>query len=124
MSLRFCVASRTIPFIRRSVFNQSRSRSRKTSLPEVCPGFVERHQGRRAVQSLLNPAEQVQQDRDDGLVVELEEILGLERQEAAGTEHVFIGIEQLAERPRQRVELECFADFQILHVRAELRQRP
>ena len=72
MSLRFCVASNTIPFIRRRVFNQSRSRSRKTVVSQICPRFVERYQRRRAVESFFNPAEQVQEDRDHGFVVELE----------------------------------------------------
>ena len=90
---------------------------------QICPRFVERYQCRRAVESLFNPAEQVQEDRDHGLVVELEQVLRFEGQEPAGSENVFVGIEQLAERTGQRVELECLTNVQILNVGAEFGER-
>ena len=111
-----------------SVHSSQRLQPVAEPLPEdvvsqICPRFVERHQRRRAVQSLFNPAEQVQEDRDHGLVVELEQVLRFEGQEPAGSENVFVGVEQLPERTGQRVELERLTNVQILNVGAEFGER-
>ena len=74
------------------------------------------------VEPLLNAAEQIEKDGDDGFVIQLKEIFRLEGQEIAGTENVLVRIQQLPKRSRKRVELQGLANLQVLYVRAELGQ--
>ena len=113
----------TIPFIRRRVFSQSRKPFTENGMPQISPSFIQRHQCWRAVQPLLNPAEQIEQHRNHCLVIELQQALGFKREEPAITEQVFVGIQQMAQRTGQRIELEGFPDFQILNVGAEFGKR-
>src|SRR5690349_19092396 len=51
------------------------------AVTEVDPRLIQENQGGRTVEALLDLAEEVQQNWQDTLVIKLEEMLGLERQE-------------------------------------------
>ena len=53
---------------------------------QVAPGFVKQHQRWRTVQTLFNLSEQIQQDRQDRLLVKLKQMLSLKGQESAVSE--------------------------------------
>ena len=109
--------------MRRRVFNHSRRRSRKSGCRRKHPRFIERNQGRRAVEALLDPAKQVEENRDNALFVELHQVLCFEGQEPAIAEEILVGVQQLPQRSGERVVLQSLPHLKILHASAQFRER-
>ena len=87
---------------------------------QVAPRFVKQHQRRRAVQTLFDLPEQVQQDRKDCFFVKLKKMLRLKGQEPAVAECVGFRVQELAQRPSQRVVLERGLNNFVLNVGPQL----
>ena len=91
------------------------------------PGLVKWDQGGRAVtllQAPLDAPEQIQQHSCDGFFAEVHQVLGLEGDEPAFAQHVFVSIKQVAQGSAQGVIQERLPYALVLLVRAKFRESP
>ena len=66
--------------------------------------------------------EREQQDRQRVFLAEIEQLPDLERREIRERKPVFLSVEQMPHRTRDRVLLQALADGLVLHRQAEVRQ--
>ena len=92
-------------------------------MAEHYPGLVEQQIGGLALQRSFEAAEQVEQDRDRGLLLQCHQLLDLEDHEMRLGKPVFLGVEQLAEHTFQGVVAQRRANRLVLNLGHEMRQR-
>src|SRR5207249_7237325 len=91
---------------------------------QIRPGLIQHDERRRAIEALLDPAEQVKQHRQHGLVIELEKVLSLKCQHPSVSQTIAVRIEQEAHGSTQREVLESCPDVFILDGGTELGYGP